>query len=303
LNIAYRAQLEQSVYDLGKIAFLEDLPAGDVTALLLGLEQTRGRAFILCREDVCMAGCLWVSSLLRAFFDTFCGDNGPQPDLVVTPLAEDGVRLVRGSSLYALSGASDQMLAFERTFLNFLSRGIGIADQTYDLVQLVRATGSDTQVLDTRKTLPGYRFFDKYSVLCGGGVNHRMSLSDQVLIKENHIAKFSGVQAVLARVSSGNNQGIPVEIEVQNLEECREAIQAGCDIIMLDNFTPEQVARACELEHAPIQFEVSGGITADNIERYCQAGVDRISIGSLTHSVIAPDLTMLVEEELKKTEK
>jgi nicotinate-nucleotide pyrophosphorylase (carboxylating) len=302
LNIAYRVQLEQSVYDLGKMAFREDLPVGDVTASLLGLEQTRGEAFILCREDVCMSGCLWVPSLLQAFFDTFCGNHDQQPDLKVTPLAEDATRLVRGSSLYQLSGASNQMLAFERTFLNFLSRGIGIANQTHDLVQLVRATGSGTRVLDTRKTLPGYRFFDKYAVLCGGGMNHRMSLSDQVLIKENHIAKFSGVRAVLDRVSSGNIQGIPVEIEVQNLDECREAIQTGCDIIMLDNFTPEQVAIACELEHASIQFEASGGITAKNIELYCQAGVDRISIGSLTHSVIAPDLTMLIEEELKKTE-
>ena len=295
MQISYLDELQSSVYQLAELAFIEDLPFGDITAEALDLKQSNSTGYVICRQDVSMAGCAWANVVLKAWLA-----RQGQRSMSLEGLAADGSRLPKGSRLFKVEGPTDLVLGFERTFLNFLSRALGIANQTYQLVEMVRQTGTSTQVLDTRKTQPGYRFFDKYAVLCGGGQNHRMSLSDQVLIKENHIAKHAGVRQVLEFVKKRLKRPIKIEIEVQNLDECLQAIEAGCDIIMLDNFTPAQVSEACRFKPNHIQFEVSGGITQENILAYCKAGIDRISTGAITHSVIAPDITLLVEEELER---
>jgi nicotinate-nucleotide pyrophosphorylase (carboxylating) len=164
-------------------------------------------------------------------------------------------------------------------------------------VDQVNASGCGAGIFDTRKTMPGYRFFDKYAVRCGGGHNHRMSLSDQVLLKENHIAKFGGVRGVLDAVRQELGPEIPVIIEVRSLAELLEAQEGPCDIIMLDNFSVGMIMEAIDRKNTGIQFEISGGITPANLHQFLIPGVDRLSVGSITHSVQAPDLTLLVTEE------
>lgn len=292
-NIAfgYGAALKASVRALAKAAFEEDLGEGDVTAEVLGLAGRSAEARVFCREPVSFCGAFWYQELLKAFHD-FTGREGLQ----LTCEHHDGQRLEKGSTLFRLSGDTADILAFERPFLNFLGRAIGIANTTNTYVSAIRRHNSHTRILDTRKTLPGYRFFDKYAVLCGGGDNHRLHLGDQVLIKENHIAKLSGVSQALEFVRQRLQKPVAIEIEVRNMDELHAAIAAACPIIMLDNFTPDMVRQACELPRETSLLEVSGGITLDNIDTYAHEKLDRISIGALTHSVLAPDLSLLMRE-------
>lgn len=289
---SYQAELLGSVKALAQLAFEEDMPDGDVTAIALDLAGRDARARIICREDISMCGSIWFEEVVTAY-RTFSLDD----KVKVTCHFEDGQRVPAGSQLFTLEGDSAAIVSLERTLLNFLGRGIGIANATNRYVAAVRTVSDHTQVLDTRKTLPGYRYFDKYAVLCGQGQNHRLNLSDQVLIKENHIAKHGGVQAALAFTAKHlNREDIGVQVEVASMEQLQEALDAGCELIMLDNFTPEQVREACALQRGAAQLEVSGGITLDTITDYAQFNPDRISIGAITHSIKAPDLSLLMEE-------
>lgn len=183
----YIQPLNESVHQLARLAFAEDLPAGDVTANALNLSGKRVSARVMTRQSGIMVGECWLQAVLDAF------QPYAKQDMRVTAKKRDGAAIQSGDVLFDLQGDSADLLAFERTFLNFLGRGMGIAIKTKAFVDLVRSLGCNAAVLDTRKTLPGFRYFDKYAVLCGGGQNHRMNLSDQVLIKENHIASFGGV--------------------------------------------------------------------------------------------------------------
>lgn len=285
----YRKQLRDSIRALARLAREEDLPGADLTCRLLGKAGQRTRASVLTRERVVFCAGLWLDDLCASFFDQ--GEEAP----ALRVFCDDGAVVEAGSCLIELEGDAACILGLERTLLNFLGRSIGIASATYRFVEAVRGAGLGTQILDTRKTLPGYRFLDKYAVLCGGGVNHRMSLSDQILLKENHLAELGGITSALDAAFAAA-AGAPFIVEVRTMDELTQALARDCPIVMLDNFTPELVRQACSLPRKRSQLEVSGGITLANIGAYLHPGLDRISIGGLTHSVKAPDLTLLVEE-------
>lgn len=287
----YLDKLRDSVRALTISALREDLPHGDVTAETLGLGGREARAEIISREDVVMCGAAWYEEVLKVFRDRFSAAT-----LGITCLAKDGFAAAAGSALFELEGDMAAIVAIERTLLNFLTRAIGIARATRRFVRAIEGYPR-IRIFDTRKTLPGYRFFDKYAVLQGGGHNHRFSLSDQVLIKENHLSRLGSVTETLNHVKADLQQEIQVQIEVRDLAELDEALAYGCSAIMLDNFTPEMVHRACERDRKETQLEVSGGVTLANIKAFCHPKLDRISIGALTHSVTAPDLSLLIREE------
>ena len=291
IQCGYLKDLFGSIRSLTASAIREDIPEGDVTAETLELSGRGARAEIICREEVVMCGTAWYGEVLRVF-----SDQMPNAPMRIHHRVEDGQVLAPGSVLFELEGDMAGIVAIERILLNFLTRAIGIAGKTRMFVRAVQ-NYPRIRVLDTRKTLPGYRWFDKYAVLCGGGRNHRFSLSDQVLIKENHIARFGGITPTLSYVRDHLARDVQVQIEVRDLRELDEALAAGCSLIMLDNFTPEMVHRACERERNGAQLEVSGGINLANIQAYCHPKLDRISIGALTHSVQAPDLSLLIREK------
>lgn len=288
---SYSKELRGSVFQLACLAFDEDIPREDVTAKALELHKHTATAKIICRETICMSGEAWYQEILKAYFQKY-----PDSKLQVECHAEDGDILKPQSTLFSFEGRVSDIVALERTFLNFIGRSIGIASLTANYMNLVREQNNRTRVLDTRKTLPGFRFIDKYAVLCGGGKNHRMGLSDMVLIKENHIARLNGVKEALTYVKSNLNEDIPVQVEVETMEQLKEALDSNCPFILLDNFTPKMVKEACEMDLGESQLEVSGGVSMENIVSYCHPKLDRISIGGLTHSVKAPDLSLLIDE-------
>ena len=286
----YLPKVRETVARLAKLAFDEDLPEGDATAEALHLAGEDAQARIFCREPIVMCGAAWFDLVRNEYLARY-----PERSLDIRCQLEDGAHVDSGSTLFNLEGDTAAIVGLERTLLNFLGRAIGIATATHAYVRRVRQYGA-TRIMDTRKTLPGYRYFDKYAVLCGGGANHRFSLSDQVLIKENHLSRFHGPGQALEQVRRRLPHPLPLQIEVRDQETLYEAVEAGWPLIMLDNFTPEMVKTACDLPRRQSQLEVSGGITLDNIENYCHPKLDRISIGALTHSVKAPDLSLLLEE-------
>jgi len=297
LSCDYLDRVRRSVSTLADLAFAEDLPAGDVTAEVLELAGRTASARIICREPVVMCGAAWYGEVLAAF-----ERRAPSRELRLRSPQSDGSRLAPGSVLFDIRGDVAAIVALERTLLNFLARAIGIANATATYVAAVRTHNLHTQILETRKKKPGYRYFDKYAVLCGGGANHRLNLSDQVLIKENHMARLGGVSAALAHVERRLAVAVPIEVEVRDLDQLAEAIAARCPLIMLDNFTPEMVRRATALPRGNSLLEVSGGVTLSNIGDYCRGQPghlppDRISIGVITHSITAPDLSLLISEE------
>lgn len=287
----YAQELEAQVTALARAAFAEDLPEGDVTADVLQLETLNGRGQIICRQPIYSCGARWYMHVINAFHEAF--SHAP---LKVTCHTEDGLAYPPQTKLFTLEGSVAAIVAIERPLLNFLGRGIGIANATAKFAEAVARQNSHTKIFDTRKTLPGYRYFDKYAVLCGGGRNHRLNLSDQVLIKENHIAKLDGVKQALAYVRARLTKPVAIQIEVENLSQLKEALEAECPIIMLDNFTPAMVREACEMPRGNSLLEASGGMTLDNIAAYCHPRLDRISIGAITHSIVAPDLSLLISE-------
>jgi len=217
---------------------------------------------------------------------------------------EDGSRVEPGTTVAELTGPAASVLSIERTMLNFLQRLSGVATLTRLFVDAIEGTGA--QLLDTRKTTPGWRALEKYAVRCGGGTNHRMSLADQVLIKDNHLRLWrTGGQpgrGIAAAIEAARTSGLPVEVEVESLEELADALRAAPDIVMLDNMTPEEVRRAVESvrSHRPAApggrtlVEASGAMTLANVRAYAEAGADRISVGALTHSAPALDISLTV---------
>jgi nicotinate-nucleotide pyrophosphorylase (carboxylating) len=232
------------------------------------------------------------------------------PGLDLSPRREDGDAVQEGTVLAAIEGPARALLSVERTLLNFLQRLSGTATLTARFVRKVEGTGA--RILDTRKTTPGWRELGKYAVRCGGGTNHRMDLEEQVLIKENHLklwrrekgqggAAEDSVPAEAVRVARSAAGDLLVEIEVETIEQVREVLPADPDILLLDNMSPAQIGEVKKLlrqqtsrERAPL-LEASGGISLRNVEAYARAGVDRISVGALTHSAPALDVSILVE--------
>ena len=251
----------------------------DITAQLLPAE-TRSHAVVITREDGVFCGKRWVEEV----FIQLAGD-----DVTLTWHVEDGDLLKADQPLFEIDGPSRVLLTGERTALNFVQTLSGVASEVRRYVDLLE--GTKTQLLDTRKTLPGLRTALKYAVLCGGGANHRLGLSDAFLIKENHIIASGSVRQAVEK-AFWLHPDVPVEVEVENLEELEDALKAGADIIMLDNFDTELMCKAVAITKGQARLEVSGNVTFDTIREFAETGVDYISVGALTKHVRALDLSM-----------
>nr|WP_314493744.1 carboxylating nicotinate-nucleotide diphosphorylase [uncultured Pseudomonas sp.] len=268
------AEIEANV----RRALLEDIGNGDITAQLIPAERL-AKATIITREACVVAGTAWVDAVFRQL----------DPRVAVHWQVVDGQRAAADQALFHLEGPARSLLSGERAALNFLQLLSGVATRAQALAGLVEGTG--VRLLDTRKTLPGLRLAQKYAVTCGGCHNHRIGLYDAFLIKENHIAACGGVaEAVQAaqRIAPGK----PVEIEVESLEELRQALEAGADIVMLDELSLDEMREAVRLNAGKAKLEASGGVNEQTLRVIAETGVDYISIGALTKDVKAVDLSM-----------
>ncbi len=274
-----------------RLSLDEDVGAGDVTTLATVDPRLQARATIVTRERCVVSGLALFDPLASELRTRDAPANDAHP-LVLGGGVADGARLAPGQTLCTIAGAARALLTIERTFLNFLGRLSGIATLTRSYVDAVRATGSTARVLDTRKTTPGHRLLERYAVCCGGGNNHRMGLFDAVLIKDNHVVAAGGVEAAVGLALAKAPPGMMVEVECDRLEQIDGALRAGARAILLDNFTPRQVAEAVRLVAGRARIEVSGGVTLETIGAYAAAGPDDISVGRLTHSARTIDLSM-----------
>jgi nicotinate-nucleotide pyrophosphorylase (carboxylating) len=273
--------LEQLTADIQasvRIALAEDVGSGDITAQLIPAEQSAS-ARVITRESAVISGVAWVNEVFRQV------DSSVQ----VRWLVADGQRVQANDVLFELQGSARALLTGERAALNFLQTLSAVATRCQYFADLV--AGTTVKLLDTRKTLPGLRVAQKYAVTCGGCHNHRMGLYDAFLIKENHITACGSVAATVQaahRIAPGK----PVEVEVENLDELREALAAGADIIMLDELSLEDMRSAVEINASQAKLEASGGVNEDTIRAIAETGVDYISLGTLTKDIKAIDLSM-----------
>lgn len=251
----------------------------DITAQLLP-KDNHAHAVVITREDGVFCGKRWVEEV----FAQLAGKA-----VAILWHVDDGDIIIADQPLFELKGPSHLLLTGERTALNFVQTLSGVASTVRHYVNLLE--GTQTQLLDTRKTLPGLRTSLKYAVLCGGGANHRLGLSDAFLIKENHIIAAGSVQLAVEKALS-LYPDVPVEVEVETLAELQEALQAEADIIMLDNFTTAQMREAVALTAGKAQLEVSGNVTFETLREFAETGVDYISVGALTKHIHALDLSM-----------
>lgn len=263
-------------------ALAEDVGSGDVTTDAIVPADLRGSADVVVRETGVICGLDQAFAVLLEL----------DPEARMERLAVDGDLISNPPQVVARLQASVRaLLTGERTALNLLQRMSGIATTTRRYADLVAGTG--VQLLDTRKTAPGLRALDKHAVACGGGTNHRAGLHDAVLIKDNHVAVAGGVPAAIERVRL-RHPGRPVEVEVDTMAELQQALDAGADVILLDNMAPGELRRAVATTSGRARLEASGGITIDTIREVAETGVDAISVGALTHSVRALDIALEV---------
>ena len=269
------------------LALEEDLSLGDITSDTIFTPDNQAQAVIRAKEDLVLCGQEVARQVFRAVDDT----------LQLTALKKDGDDVKKGETVLEITGATLSILRAERTALNFMQRLSGIATASRAFAQIGRKYG--VLIVDTRKTQPGLRRLDKYAVRVGGCRNHRISLADSVLIKDNHIVAAGSITAAVQKIQNVIGHTPKIEVETTNLDEVKEALLAGADIIMLDNMTPAQIA-TCKTEiNGRAIIEVSGGINAQNLEEYCQVRPDVISMGALTHSVPAKDLSLKIVQYIK----
>lgn len=279
-------------------ALIEDHATHDATTELTLDPKVSASATIIAKQDCILAGWDAIPRVLE-IFRKLDQTLTRRFEVVHHPEMFDGVRVRKGQAVAVIRGNARTILACERVTLNLLQRMCGIATETRKYVDAVAGTG--VVILDTRKTAPGLRLMDKYAVSCGGGQNHRMDLADGVLIKNNHISLGGGVAKVLALARQRRSAGQKIQVEVRSLDELEEALEGGADSLLLDNMTPAEAKRAVDIAHkriAKIPIEVSGGITLETVRKYAQTGVTYISVGALTHSVAAIDLSMKIAAEI-----
>ncbi len=280
-------------------ALVEDRATRDATSYACIDPNQRASATIISKQDCILAG---IGSVAR-ILDVYAALDGAVTahyEVTTHPEIFDGVRLHKGQSVAVVRHNARVILSCERVILNFLQRMSGIATLTRKFVEAV--AGTRARILDTRKTAPGLRAIDKYAVRCGGGQNHRLDLSDGVLLKSNHISLAGGIAPALERVQRNRRGSQPIEVEVRDFEDLEEALANGAEAILLDNMSPDDVRRAVERCSTPdaqkdgrrIPVECSGGIRLENVRAYAETGVDFISIGFLTHSTQAVDMSMRV---------
>ena len=273
-------------------ALLEDRATRDATSYACIDPNQRASATILAKQDCILAGIGCVSRILDCYA-SLDGAVTSHYEVTTHPEIFDGIRLHKGQSIAVIRHNARVILSCERVILNFMQRLSGIATLTRQFVDAV--SGTKARILDTRKTAPGLRMLDKYAVRCGGAQNHRLDLSDGVLIKNNHIALAGGIVPALERAHKNRRGEQIIEIEVRSLEELEQALEHGGEAILLDNMSVEDVKRAVErCSHAErrIPIEVSGGITLENVRAYAETGVNFISVGVITHSAKASDIGM-----------
>jgi nicotinate-nucleotide pyrophosphorylase (carboxylating) len=282
-------------------ALVEDQALKDITTSYTIDPKLRATGTIVAKEDCVVSGLGCIPRFLDIYsrLSQAAGQaNAVRYEVVHHPEIFDGVRVKRGQSIAVVRSTARVLLSCERVILNLMQRMSGIASITRSYVDQVH--GTNARVLDTRKTVPGLRLLDKYAVSCGGGENHRLDLSDGILIKNNHIALGGGIPNVVAAALAARQPGQRVQVEVRNREELEQAITAGAEAILLDNMTPTEVAASVELIRSrglTVPIEASGGIQIDTIRSYAEAGVDYISSGALTHSAVATDLSMRIVAE------
>ena len=267
-------------------ALAEDVGSGDLTAALIDPHR-RARARILAREAAVICGEPWATAAVRAL----------DPSAAIIWHVREGQRCQADQVVVEIEGNAQALLTAERTALNFLQLLSAVASKTAVFVDAVASVpGNRAAIVDTRKTIPGLRLAQKYAVRMGGGTNHRIGLHDAVLIKENHIAAAGGVTTALQRAGQAARTAKFIEIEVETLEQLREALDAGARMVLLDNMTLEQMRQAVALNAGRAILEVSGGVNMDTVRDIAATGVDRISIGALTKDVKATDFSMRFED-------
>jgi nicotinate-nucleotide pyrophosphorylase (carboxylating) len=275
-------------------ALLEDKATRDATTYATIDPQLRASATVLAKQDCILAGLGCVARIIEVF-EHLDGTVIGHSEVTSHPEIFDGIKLNKGQTIAVVRHNARVILSCERVILNFLQRMSGVASTTRKFVDAI--AGTHARILDTRKTVPGLRVLDKYAVRCGNGFNHRLDLSDGVLIKNNHISLGGGIVAVLEKAHRNRRGEQPIELEVRNLEELEVALQNGAEAILLDNMTPAMVQSAVarvQNHSRRIPLECSGGITLENVRAYAETGVDYISVGALTHSAKAVDMSMRI---------
>lgn len=273
---------EQLIDDLLNLAFAEDIGDGDHTTLSTIPADAMGRQKLIVKEEGILAGVEIAREVFRRL----------DPSLEMEVFITDGSHVKPGDIAFIVSGPVRSLLIAERTMLNIMQRMSGIATTTHRYQEQLK--GTKATVLDTRKTTPGMRILEKEAVRIGGGTNHRIGLFDMILIKDNHVDFAGGIPQAVASARQylkEKGKNLKIEVETRNTDEIRQALEAGVDRIMLDNFTPEKTAEAVRLIDGHAEVESSGGITLDTLRAYGEAGVDFISVGALTHSVKSLDMS------------
>ncbi|HYP49407.1 MAG TPA: carboxylating nicotinate-nucleotide diphosphorylase [Pyrinomonadaceae bacterium] len=265
----------------------EDLGRGDITTRSIVQRNVRGAGRFLAKEPMVICG-------LEVVEAVFMHLDPEQPEM--ESFVAEGDEVEAGKSFARMTGFADVLLAAERTALNLIQRMCGIATLTRQYVKMVE--GTNAKIVDTRKTTPGLRMIEKYAVSVGGGRNHRLGLDDGVLIKDNHIALAGSVREAVRRAKESVGHLHKVEVEISNWAQLREAIEAGADIVLLDNQTPDEAAKLVEMSrelNPAVLIEASGGISLENVRQFAETGVDLISIGKLTHSARAVDISFKIQ--------
>ncbi len=279
-------------------ALAEDKAANDITTALTIDPKLRASGTILAKEPCVVAGLGCIPVFLE-IFGKMSNSQAGRFEVVSHPEIFDGVKVRKGQTLAVIRHNAAAILSCERVILNLMQRMSGIATLTNEFVKAV--SGTHAKVLDTRKTIPGLRALDKYAVCCGGGVNHRLDLQDGILIKNNHISLGGGIPYVLERALKNRQAGQVVQVEVRTQAELDQAITGGAESILLDNMTPKAVKKAVKQIRAAlpkIPVEASGNMSLKSIRAYAQTGVDFISVGALTHSAVAVDLSMRITADI-----
>ncbi len=268
-----------------RLALEEDLGSGDLTTSSIIDLKKKGEAFLVAQEELVLAG-------LHIFKKVFLEINR---EIEFYEYFDEGELIPAGEKVCLVRGQLLAILKAERTALNFLQRMSGIATLTKKYVEKVESFG--VRILDTRKTAPGLRWLDKYAVRIGGGLNHRFGLFDGILIKDNHIMAVGSIAKAIELARRGSPHTLKIEVEVEDLAGAEEALQAGADIILLDNMKIKQIRKVIQLINGRVMLEASGGITLDTVEDVAKTGVDFISIGALTHSVRAADFSLEISPD------
>ncbi|MCU1322372.1 MAG: nicotinate-nucleotide pyrophosphorylase [Acidobacteriaceae bacterium] len=279
-------------------ALAEDKAANDVTTALTIPPGLRASGTIVAKQACIVSGLGSIPVFLETFAKMSSSPVG-RFEVVSHPEIFDGVKVKKGQPLAVIRHNARALLSCERVILNLMQRMSGIATLTNEFVKAV--AGTKTKVLDTRKTIPGLRVLDKYAVCCGGGVNHRLDLQDGILIKNNHISLGDGLPAALEHALKGRKAGQVVQVEVRSDLELAQAIEGGAESILLDNMTPSQVKKAVKQIHAKlpnVPIEASGNMNLKTVRDYALAGVDFVSVGALTHSAVAVDLSMRITADV-----